>query len=135
MQIYGIEEMKENNIPIINSEYKKITNPDQEIAFLKKISSQIESSIWVANKESINQNYRDKYRTLYCNLKNPENQELRIAIINNTIVPSNLANMNSKDLISTNLQKKRIEREAQYLKENVLIEAPSGTVVAYSHKV
>jgi hypothetical protein len=127
--------MKEKKIPITHTDYKVDMKQEQEISFLKKIATQIESSIWVANKESLSHGYRDKFRTLHYNLKNPDNQELRLAIINGSITPENLATMSSKDLVSHELKRKRLERENQYLKENVMLEAPTGRIVAYSHKV
>ena len=126
--------MKEKKYPIIHSEYKLDLKPEQEIMFLRKIATQIESSIWVANKESLSTGYRDKFRSLYCNLKSPGSHELRRAIINGYIKPENLTIMNSKDLASNELQKVRVERESEYLKENVLLEAPAGKIIAFSHK-
>lgn len=65
----------------------------------------IELAIFKLNKESINDSYRNKLRSLILNIKNKNNQPLRINILNGTIKPEKLINMSSTELAPESLKK------------------------------
>lgn len=65
----------------------------------------IELAIFKVNKDSINDSYRNKLRSLILNIKNKNNQPLRINILNGKIKPEKLINMTSAELAPESLKK------------------------------
>jgi len=80
-----------------------------------------------------NNNYKKKFRTLYSNLSDHRNYELRFAILNNDILPEELVKMQSEELAPSSLKSRRTERQNKYFKEQVLMKEETK-IIAKTHK-
>lgn len=102
----------------------------------RHMGTEIEASMWVLYRESLNAEYKTKFRTLIYNLQDPRNTELRLALLCGAIKPSDLPKRDSMQLAPTELKKVREDRESKYFKEQVLLEGDLSTakIITKSHK-
>lgn len=134
--LYGIEEVKESGewskmkVPELNRE--DITE-EAAIRVSNNLAVAIESAVFFQNNEIINNNYKKKFRTLYSNLSDFRNHELRCGILNNDILPEELVKMQAEELAPTSLRNRRIERQNKYFKEQVLMKEETK-IIAKTHK-
>jgi transcription elongation factor S-II len=80
-------------------------NTNIESSIILKTCTNIELAIFKTNKDSINDSYRNKLRSLILNIKNKNNQPLRTNILNGAITPEKLINMTSAELAPESLKK------------------------------
>lgn len=109
----------------LNSKYNFINKESiNDNEFINKyceiLSIQIEFLIFLANNENTGDNYKKKILTLYTNLRDERNSELRLSVLTNQISIEKLVELSSEELAPTSVQKKRLEQEAKYFKEQVL---------------
>jgi len=89
--------------------------------------------MWIQNKESNNMNYRNKNKTLYFNLIDSKNFDLRFSLLNKEIEPTELVKMKAEDLAPSSLKSQRLERQTKYFKEQVLV-ADDNKIMTKDHK-
>lgn len=77
--------------------------------------TKIELAIYNANKESINDTYRNKLRSLILNIKNKNNPQLRENILDGKITAEKLIKMTSQELAPESLKKEMKELHAKNL--------------------
>ena len=135
--LYGIEEIKEGLVDI-----EKVKNPQlnqaiqQEttiIKFCNSISVAIETAMWLQNGEQASKAYKKKFQTLYYNIMDNRNSELRFSILNSEISPSELVKMSSEELAPSSLKSRRTEQQNKYFKEQVLMKG-EAKIIAKTHK-
>lgn len=101
----------------------------------KRIATEIETNMWITYEEKLNSQYKDKFRTLFYNLQDTKNTELRLAILSGQIKPNDLLRLDSHDLAPSNLKQQREKQEEKYFKGHILESDPmAGKIVAKSHK-
>jgi hypothetical protein len=71
--------------------------------------------------------------SIYSNLADPRNHELRFAILNSDILPAELVKMTADQLAPTSEKNRRLERQEKYFKEQVLV-ADEAKIIAKTHK-
>ena len=137
--LYGIEELKikskdfwdkhskdkpNTNILLSNSTLLSKDNINDETftqTYCKNLSIEIEYLIYLKNDETTNSIYNKKLLTLYKELIDERNTELRIAVLLNDIPPIKLVGMSSEELAPSIVKKKRLEQQNKYFKEQVLM--------------
>jgi hypothetical protein len=97
------------------------------------IAIAIEANIFLNNNELINNAYKKKFRTLYLNLIDYRNSELRFSILNSDITPQELVKMSSEELAPSSLKSRRMERQNKYFQEQVLMKE-EAKIIAKTHK-
>ena len=123
--LYGIEELKESknlqhfNLPQIQGKSFNFNEEEAINNFCREIATKIECSFYEKFKSS--SEYTNKLRSLYTNLLNVQNQELRFGILSEAIKPEVLPTYNHNNLANQELKKQREEREKKYLKEECLL--------------
>lgn len=83
-----------------------------------KVCTAIEAAIFAQNKDSVNDAYRNKLRSLILNVKNKNNPQLRANILNGTITATKLTTMTSAELAPESLKK-----ELEHLHQKNLFDA------------
>eukprot|EP00826_Nyctotherus_ovalis_P031086 TRINITY_DN2481_c0_g4_i6.p1 TRINITY_DN2481_c0_g4~~TRINITY_DN2481_c0_g4_i6.p1 ORF type:complete len:208 (+),score=76.88 TRINITY_DN2481_c0_g4_i6:76-699(+) len=85
------------------------------------MGNEIEINMWILMNETLNQEYKHKFRTLLYNLQDPKNTELRFALLTGDIKPSELPKLDSIQLAPSRLKRDREIREEKHFKEQILI--------------
>eukprot|EP00831_Metopus_contortus_P006709 TRINITY_DN12579_c0_g1_i3.p1 TRINITY_DN12579_c0_g1~~TRINITY_DN12579_c0_g1_i3.p1 ORF type:complete len:212 (+),score=27.77 TRINITY_DN12579_c0_g1_i3:98-733(+) len=92
--------------------------------------------MWVLHHETLSNDYKYKFRSLFYNLHNDNNTELRLSILTGGISACELPQFDSTQLAPKELTKLRDEREQKYIKEKLLLATNQnvGLLVIKSHK-
>jgi hypothetical protein len=64
----------------------------------EEIAMEIDSGFWTYFEQKFDDAYRKKFFSVLSNLKNPENQELRLKLLTKRINPMELVFMSSEEL-------------------------------------
>jgi len=135
--LYGIEEIKENLIETDKVKNSQLSNAilteNTSIKLCSSISVAIETAMWLQNGEQPSKNYKKKFQTLYYNILDNRNTELRFSILNGDVTPSELVKMSSEELAPTSLKSRRTEQQNKYFKEQVLMKG-EAKIIAKTHK-
>lgn len=91
------------------------SNTNAPAAFALKLASRIESEVFKLFPDVTSETYREKIRSLYSNLKDANNSQLKMDVLNQTLSPEVLCSMSTEDLKS----KTRLEEEERIRQENL----------------
>lgn len=80
------------------------------------IANAVESAIYF-KCQGTSQQYKNKYRNISFNIKDPKNAKLRMALLYRHIPPSELLNMSNQDLANDDLKKTREEVHAKMTRD------------------
>lgn len=104
-----------------NLGYSKEMSEKSAVEHCRRMGNEIEINMWILMNETLNQEYKHKFRTLVYNLQDPKNTELRFALLTGDIKPSELPKLDSIQLAPSRLKRDREMREEKYFKEQILI--------------
>ena len=94
-----------------------------------ELAKSIEEHLFQHYANSVGKEYKTKVRTLYFNLSDKNNQELRQNVLHGNIAVKNLITMTPEELANTSLKKMRKER-AEMVEKMVVIESQAGNAGA-----
>lgn len=87
--VYGLQEFELNELSLTEDETKIATQDAYEVA--RKLAVEIESNVFSinnrSNKYALTENYKQRCKLLFMNLRDPLNFYLRRRIINKTLKP------------------------------------------------
>jgi len=109
--------------------------PPSDLKLMTKIAKEVESSVFLcAGKQIKSGNYIRRARTLVFNLLDEKNSELRGNLLSGQLKSRDLANLDSKELASSAMKKRREERERRYVEEQLIRPTEGEKLIVKSHK-
>ena len=129
--LYGIEEIKthlndEAYWEKIKSEQKSqikelMSNQNEQYKFCRTLAIQIETLIFLENKERVNEAYKNKLYDLCRNMMDSKNEILRTKIIFGIISYEQLTKMSAEELANPEQQQKLREQRKKFFKEQMFL--------------
>ena len=129
--LYGIEEIKthlndESYWESIKSEKKEeikglMSNPQEQNQFCQKLALQIETSVFLENREKTTEHYKNKLYDLCRNMLDSKNEILRKKIIFEIISYEQLIKMSADELANPEQQQKLKEQRKKFFKEQMFL--------------
>ena len=84
---------------------------NESIKICRDIGNEIEIAMWVLIGETLDEEYKRKFRTLIYNLQNVKNTELRFAVLIGEIRAIELPTLNTAQLAPSKLKELREKQE------------------------
>lgn len=91
----------------------------------RQLATDVENELYTMYK-GISKDYKQRFRTLLFNLKDPKNSQLRDRVINGSITPTTLCKMTPAELAPKELAEYRKAKDEKYLKNIVIREEDQG---------
>ncbi|KAJ6257804.1 hypothetical protein Dda_7593 [Drechslerella dactyloides] len=91
-----------------------------------KIVKEIEHHLFRNHSNKVNDQYRQKLRSIFLNLKDPKNPNLRKNVLSGRIEPARLATMSSEEMASAERKREDEKIEQENMKEAMTPKAPTS---------
>jgi hypothetical protein len=124
----GVEEAYEKNEPIAELTAKIVSTDDDntrlEKAFdlCKALGTNIESGMWVFFENQISKEYGRKFRQLQTSLRNEDNYELRLCILNREMDALTITKLSNDEFVPKGRKERNANIKKAYFDQQVRLE-------------
>ena len=109
--------------------------PASDLKLISKIAKEVESSLFLSSGKQVKSSkYIRHARMLIFNLLDEKNSELRGNLLSGQLKPRDLACLDSKEMASSAMKKRREERERRYVEEQLIRPNEGEKLIVKSHK-
>lgn len=123
----GVEEAAERGDAIetlaTNLDIDDPSRLEKAFTLCHSLGTNIESGMWVFFENEISKDYGRKFRQLQTSLRNEENYELRLQILNREMDALTLTKLSNEQLVPRSRKEKMEQSKKQFFEEHVRLES------------